>query len=751
MNDNMNQGTTRGVCWGFTTYPTILDPHTINGSGSGSFISNMTGLSLATWYYVRSYATSSVGTSYGGYWDFMTLRTTPTLETISASFTSKYSQGSPVRNFMVYNSVGKIISDGGNVIHYKGFVINTGSTMSPSDITYSYSVTPGRVLPLGSVTTSINSQVTLESLFVPETIWHIRSIVEYSETLNTTITKAYGNEITVVVPSSLVGAEIGGGKSFYSGATFLLVASNFDQSSGGTWGCSGTLIGNTLPDLGVGDSNTISIISNCTESNIAAKICSELDLNGYTDWYLPSKDELKEMYSKRESIGGFATNDWQYYWSSTESGSTKAWAYSFKYNAEFIESKTSQFNIRAIRKFYFSNDLPSLTTYPVTSITDISAISGGVINYSGTSTISARGVCWSISSMPTTGTSHTTNNVTGLTFVSTITGLTYNTTHYVRAYATNSSGTAYGERKTFKTLTGPPIVRGFTNPEESIDSLTFGYTISDWITFDDQGISPIIQYGVCFRTGNTIPEYNDTVIMTDGLYIQGKLLNNHSPVVSIGESELLQPNSFKPNTTYSFRVFAKNSSYTSPGYGAVGTFTTSDVVVGLGYQGGMVFYVDPGSSPATGYISMRSDIGSPNIFRYQWADGPENINANGLLIGEGKQNTINMCKDLTFYYGGPAMKNSAAGKISGETFNGYSDWWLPSPNELEKMYEFKDIIGGFYNDYYWTSLQEGCSQAPCYNAYVVNFDVVDGFGVPGESQINYKTAGELVRAIRRFT
>ena len=64
--------TARGVCWSTSENPTITDCHTTDGSGTGSYTSNMTGLSARTVYYVRAYATNSEGTSYGSRKSFTT-------------------------------------------------------------------------------------------------------------------------------------------------------------------------------------------------------------------------------------------------------------------------------------------------------------------------------------------------------------------------------------------------------------------------------------------------------------------------------------------------------------------------------------------------------------------------------------------------------------------------------------------------------------------------------------------------------
>ena len=93
--------------------------------------------------------------------------------------------------------------------------------------------------------------------------------------------------------------------------------------------------------------------------------------------------------------------------------------------------------------------MPSLSTNAISNITETRATSGGQVTDDGGATVTARGVCWSISSNPTTTNSHTSDGTGTGTFTSSLTGLTSNTTYYVRAYATNSQGTAYGEQMTF--------------------------------------------------------------------------------------------------------------------------------------------------------------------------------------------------------------------------------------------------------------------------------------------------------------
>ena len=97
--------------------------------------------------------------------------------------------------------------------------------------------------------------------------------------------------------------------------------------------------------------------------------------------------------------------------------------------------------------------LPVLSTIPVSNIAVTSAISGGIVVSDGGANVIARGVCWSTSPNPTVDLSTKTSDGTGIgAFTSSITGLTAGTTYHVRAYATISAGTGYGDDVTLTTL-----------------------------------------------------------------------------------------------------------------------------------------------------------------------------------------------------------------------------------------------------------------------------------------------------------
>jgi uncharacterized protein (TIGR02145 family) len=101
--------------------------------------------------------------------------------------------------------------------------------------------------------------------------------------------------------------------------------------------------------------------------------------------------------------------------------------------------------------FITKDGIAVLTTASVTDITTGSATSGGNITDDGGAAITARGVCWNTTGSPTTTDSKTTDGSGTGIFISNLTGLSENYTYYVRAYATNSYGTGYGQEISFTT------------------------------------------------------------------------------------------------------------------------------------------------------------------------------------------------------------------------------------------------------------------------------------------------------------
>jgi hypothetical protein len=117
------------------------------------------------------------------------------------------------------------------------------------------------------------------------------------------------------------------------------------------WGCFGSDIPNTSTSFGTGFTNTSLITLNCAQRPIAASVCADLVLNGYSDWYLPSIGEIQLMYSRLnlQSLGGFNGN---FYWSSSQGNPSGAWGMGFSNG--FVHDHAGKYHyyqVRAVRAF----------------------------------------------------------------------------------------------------------------------------------------------------------------------------------------------------------------------------------------------------------------------------------------------------------------------------------------------------------------------------------------------------------------
>ena len=170
-----------------------------------------------------------------------------------------------------------------------------------------------------------------------------------------------------------------------------LIAAPTDHSTNAKWGCYGTLIsGADGTAIGTGNQNTIDIEVGCTTSGIAADICANLTLNGYSDWFLPSKDELNQMWLNigqgnslgLGNIGGFANSS---YWSSTEFNSERAWWQYFHQTGSPAGSQSGTYKsftskVRAVRAFINGCTDPLYTEYNPLANTDDGTCATLIVN-----------------------------------------------------------------------------------------------------------------------------------------------------------------------------------------------------------------------------------------------------------------------------------------------------------------------------------------------------------------------------------
>jgi hypothetical protein len=410
-----------------------------------------------------------------------------------------------------------------------------------------------------------------------------------------------------------------------------LIAAPSDQSDA-QWGCHGTLIAGADGFLiGTGAQNTIDIEAGCTTPGTAADICANYTDGTYSDWFLPSRDELNEMYLNigqgnalgLGNIGGFATN---YYWSSTEFVFNKSWYQDFSNGYLFTNFKLYNYSVRAVRSFTIANGCtdPTACNYDTTAIVD-------------------DGSCGYIS------------------------GCTDSTSSNYDASATCDDGSCIA------------CINGCTDTTASnYDSLA---------TCDDGSCT----YNVLGCTDSTAYSgYNPLANTDDGSCIavvngctDSTAYSGYNPLANTDDGSCIAVVSgCTDSTAFNYNALAN----TDDGFCAS--------AIGDNYQGGIIFYLDGNGGGLIAAPTSQS-------YGTEWGCfGTDLLGAAGTAIGAGTQNTVDIELGCT-------TPNTAADICANLTLGGYSDWFLPSKDELNEMYLNKATIGGFTNVRYWSSFENG--------------------------------------------
>jgi len=549
------QVSSRGVCWSTSQDPTISNSKSIDGTGNGVFVSSLNGLVSGTTYFVRAYATNSIGTAYGNAVTFKTVQpstlsdikptglipsTDAELDLIPSISTLDLSLIPSLKNAAIIPSSHEFPIPS---------VADQGTQNSCVGFAFGY----GMMSQIFKIYNGLEDYFGQDRLFSPHYIWNQLNDgknqgVSYAKAMNLlksqgccTLTDMDLNSSATDQPSAkakmdaannliteyykFTSSDIDNGlmKEYLSknypiavglsidGGFQLRDKSQFERQSDGrlVWKAykDNSRNGHALLICGYDDAIHAYKVLNSwgTEwgndgifwldydffKTAVQKTFLSFQCEAYTAIVkrpLLSTDDAAAVNSNAAQCAGNVTFDWQY------PVSSKGFCYSLMANPTILDNKTNDGSgigtythtltgLDADRMYYVKayainsqgvsygyqrsfittklQSLPSITTSSASSITSSSASSGGNISSDGGANVTARGVCWSTSNSPTISNIKTIDGSGTGSFSSSINGLSAGVVYYVRAYATNSFGTGYGNAIPFTTQQ----IAASSNPE----------------------------------------------------------------------------------------------------------------------------------------------------------------------------------------------------------------------------------------------------------------------------------------------
>ena len=738
----------RGACVDTVSMPDISSAFASPGNGVGMYHVSVPGLMPNTLYHIRAFATNSNGTSYGDTTSFMTLTlTTATVlsDTISGISTASATGG------------GTVTGDGGSPVTDRGMCWNTtGSptltdahisggtgighfyvTLSPLTPTTTYYARAYATNALGttygaqdSFTTVVYSYATIATdTITPISYTWANSGVDVISDGGSGISSqgvCWGTTVNPTTSGPHTGTSTGIGDypvtiTGLTPATTYYVRAYCHNGTGLVYGPERifTTYSPTLPNVATNSVIGITAATATCGGHITDGGGSPVTARGVC-WSLGGTPTIDSSHTTdgsdtglyNSNITGLAPLTTYYVCAYATNGSGTA------YGA--VISFTTDSFVTIIPA------VPNVGTTDVNILTGTTASSGGYVLTSPGSSVTARGVCWNTTGAPTIADAHTTDG-TGLGyFSSSITGLSGCSVHlYVRGYATNATGTGYGNQ-IFDSTGLPPV---FT--EAAVTSITATTAVSGGNITSDGGCT-VTQRGVVW-----CPAVDSVYYDSSGGNYYPLLEDGRSGYTSDGTGTGIFVSTLTglyPGVLYMCRSYV----LTGLGvfYGPLQLFTsgvpTTGHYIGENFAGGLVFYID--STGNHGYVIDPYDLLFSN-----WGCIWTNISGTNDSFGHGAINTsaiIASCTDTT----------SAAYRAATCNVGGYSDWFLPNYSEFDTMYvHFAPLgfagYGSSINAEYWLSTQTDPSSAETAQPNEL-----------GDAQLwgDTKDVGKNVRAIRHF-